>query len=105
MAETQRRAAIIAGLRTPFCRAGTDFAQLDVLDLARAVTVELLQRLGLDPAGVDHVIYGNVTRPVQYTNLARELVLAAGLPSATPGRHRHPGVRLGRARRSPTPPT
>jgi len=79
-----RRAAIVAGLRTPFVRAGTDFAQLDVLDLARAVTVELLLRTGLDPSHVDHVIYGNVTRPVQYTNLARELVLAAGLPKRTP---------------------
>src|ERR1700720_4710457 len=79
-----RRAAIVAGLRTPFVKAGTDFAQLDVLDLARAVTVELLLRTGLDPGDVDHVIYGNVTRPVQYTNLARELVLAAGLAKRTP---------------------
>src|SRR5438874_5561799 len=78
-----RRAAVVAGLRTPFVRAGTDFAQLDVLELARSVTVELLQRSGLDPASVDHVIYGNVTRPVQYSNLARELVLAAGLPKST----------------------
>jgi acetyl-CoA acyltransferase len=65
-------------------RAGTDFAQLDVLELARSVTVELLQRSNLDPKLVDHVIYGNVTRPVQYANLARELVLAAGLPKTTP---------------------
>src|SRR3984893_15608690 len=79
-----RRATLVAGLRTPFVRAGTDFAQLDVLDLARAVTVELVQRSGLDPNQVDHVIYGNGTRPVQYTNLARELVLAAGLPKRTP---------------------
>src|SRR5436309_12612136 len=78
------RAAIVAGLRTPFVRAGTDFAQLDVLELARSVTVELLQRCGLDAASVDHVIYGNVTRPVQYSNLARELALAAGLPKTTP---------------------
>src|SRR5437660_9880570 len=79
-----RRADVVARLRTPFVRAGTDFAQLDVLELARSVTVELLQRSGLDPASVDHVIYGNVTRPVQYSNLARELVLAAGLPKSTP---------------------
>ena len=78
------RAAIVAGLRTPFVRAGSEFAQLDVLELARAVTVELLQRLALDPREVDHVIYGNVTRPVQYSNLARELVLATGLPKSTP---------------------
>src|SRR6266571_3809969 len=79
-----RRAAIVAGLRTPFIRAGTDFAQLDVLELARSVTVELLLRSGLDANDVDHVIYGNVTRPVQYSNIARELVLAAGLPKSTP---------------------
>src|SRR3982074_2805833 len=79
-----RRAVIVAGLRTPFVRAGTDFAELDVLDLARAVTVELLQRTGLDSRSVDHVIYGHVVRPAQDTNLARELVLAAGLPKRTP---------------------
>src|SRR2546423_9367952 len=81
---SRTRAAIVAGLRTPFVRAGSDFAQLDVLELARSVSVELLQRIGLDPKEVDHVIYGNVTRPVQYSNIARELVLAAGLPKNTP---------------------
>lgn len=79
-----RRAAIVAGWRTPFLKAGSDFATLDVLDLARAVIVELLQRSGVEPSDVDHVIYGNVTRPVQYSNLARELVMAAGLPKGTP---------------------
>ena len=78
------RAAIVAGLRTPFLRAGTEFAQLDVLELARSVTLELIQRTELDPKLVDHLIYGNVIRPVQYANLARELVLALGLPKTTP---------------------
>jgi len=78
------RAAIVAGLRTPFVRAGTELAQLDLLELARSVTSELLQRTNTDPATVEHLIYGNVSRPVQYSNLARELVLAAGLPKDTP---------------------
>jgi acetyl-CoA acyltransferase len=78
-----RRAAVVAGVRTPFVRAGTAFAQLDVLELARAATTELLARMELDPALVDHVIYGNVMRPVKYSNLARELVLATGLPKRT----------------------
>src|SRR6202048_1341993 len=84
MFTSERRAVIVAGLRTPFVKAGPDFAPLGVLDLARAGPVELMQRSGVDPSQVDHVIYGNVTRPVQYTNLARELVLAAGLPKRTP---------------------
>src|SRR5437764_13448942 len=79
-----RRAAIIAGVRTPFVRAGTSFAALDLLDLARAATVELLARTELDPRTIDHLIYGNVMRPVKYSNLARELVLAAGLPRSIP---------------------
>src|SRR5260370_6033427 len=79
-----RRAAIVAGLRTPFLKAGSALAQLDVLELARSVTVELLQRSVISPSDVDHVIYGNVTRPVHYSNIARELVLAAGLPRQTP---------------------
>jgi acetyl-CoA acyltransferase len=84
MTATPRRAAIVAGLRTPFLRAGTDFAQLDVLELARSATVELIQRSGLRPKDIEHVIYGNVVRPVHYSNLARELVLAANLPKSTP---------------------
>jgi acetyl-CoA acyltransferase len=79
-----RRAAIVAGVRTPFVRAGTSFAELDLLDLARAATVELLARTDLEPGAVDHVVYGNVVRPVKYSNLARELVLAAGLPRSIP---------------------
>ncbi len=79
-----RRTAIVDGYRTPFVKAGTDFAQLDVLDLARAVTVELLERANLDPGEVSELIYGNVSRPVKYHNLARELVLAAGLPRRVP---------------------
>ncbi len=79
-----RRASVVAGFRTPFIRAGTDFATLDALDLARAVTVELIERTNLDPATVDAVIWGNVARPVKYHNLARELVLAANLPPRVP---------------------
>jgi acetyl-CoA acyltransferase len=79
-----RRAAVVAGVRTPFVRAGTAFARLDLLDLARAATTELLARTELDPSQVDHVIYGNVMRPVKYSNLAREVVLATGLPRHIP---------------------
>ena len=79
-----RRAAVVGGVRTPFVRAGTAFAQLDLLDLARAAITELLARTELDPKHVDHVVYGNVMRPVKYSNLARELVLATGLPRRIP---------------------
>lgn len=81
---TSTRAVIVEGRRTPFIKAGTDFEPLDVLDLARAATVELLAALELDPRHVDAVILGNVARPVKYHNLAREVVLSTEIPRRAP---------------------
>ena len=78
------RALILGGARTPFVRAGTDFAELDVLDLARAATTEALARTEIDPGQVDEVIFGNVARPVAYHNLAREVVLSLSMPTRIP---------------------
>jgi acetyl-CoA acyltransferase len=78
------RVLILGGARTPFVRAGTDFAELDVLDLARAATAEALARTELDPGQVDEVIFGNVARPVAYHNLAREVVLSLSMPARIP---------------------
>ena len=78
------RAVIVGGFRTPFVRAGTVFARLDVLDLAKAATGEALARTEIDPAIVDEVVYGNVSRPVAYHNLAREIVIALDLPRGIP---------------------
>lgn len=79
-----RRAAIIEGRRTPFTKAGTEQADLDVLDLGRTAVVEVLQRSELDPGQVDQIIFGNVSRPVKYHNLAREIGLASGIPLTAP---------------------
>jgi acetyl-CoA acyltransferase len=78
------RAAILGGARTPFVRAGTAFAELDVLDLARAATAEALARTEVDARDVDEVIFGNVARPVAYHNLAREVVLSLSMPAQIP---------------------
>ncbi len=79
-----RRAVVVGGWRTPFVKAGTDFARLDVLDLAKAATGEALARAELVPKDVDEIVYGNVSRPVAYHNLAREIVLALDLPRGIP---------------------
>jgi acetyl-CoA acyltransferase len=77
-----RRAVIAGGWRTPFVRAGTDLATADVLDMGTVATSETLARTETDPATVDEIIYGNVSRPVAYHNLAREIVLALDLPKS-----------------------
>jgi acetyl-CoA acyltransferase len=82
--ERTKQAAIVEGRRTPFIKAGTAFVDLDVFDLGRAAAVEVLQRSEIDPAEVDQIIFGNVSRPVKYHNLAREIGLATGVPRSTP---------------------
>jgi len=77
-----QRAVIAGGYRTPFVRAGTALADADVLELATAATAETLARTETAPATVDEVVYGNVSRPVAYHNLAREVVLALDLPTS-----------------------
>jgi acetyl-CoA acyltransferase len=77
-----RRAVIAGGWRTPFVRAGTDLADADVLELATVATAETLARTETRTSSVDQVIYGNVSRPVAYHNLAREIVLALDLPTS-----------------------
>jgi acetyl-CoA acyltransferase len=80
-----RRVAIVDGLRTPFSRAMTAFADMSSLELAVAASTELLERLELPYETVDEVIMGTVIAATNAPNLARELVLALGLPRRIPG--------------------
>jgi acetyl-CoA acyltransferase len=75
-----RRAAVVAGLRTPFVKAGTDFASLGAIDLAALVVNELLVRSGLPGDEVDLVTFGQVVPSTTATLIAREVVLRTQLP-------------------------
>ncbi|HLJ69067.1 MAG TPA: acetyl-CoA C-acyltransferase [Chloroflexota bacterium] len=79
-----KQAAIVEGRRTPFVKAGTVFAGLDVFDLGRTAAVETVQRSEIDPAEIDQIVFGNVSRPVRHHNLAREIGLTSGLTRTTP---------------------
>ncbi len=75
-----RRVAIVRGLRTPFVKAGSVFGRLTALDLGRLVVQELVQRADLDPNEIDQVVFGQVIPTLTAPSIAREVVLAAGLP-------------------------
>ena len=75
---------IIAGVRTPFCRAGADFDALTAADLGRHACAALLLRTGIDPATIDEVIFGCVAQPADSANLARVIALRAGVPESVP---------------------
>jgi acetyl-CoA acyltransferase len=75
-----RRVAIVAGLRTPFCKAGTEFGRLTSLDLSKVVVLELVNRTEIDPKEIDALVWGNVVPTVAAPNVGREIVLSTSLP-------------------------
>jgi len=75
-----RRVAIVRGLRTPFVKAGSVFGRLTALDLGRLVVQELVQRAELDPNEINQLVFGQVIPTLTAPSIAREVVIAAGLP-------------------------
>src|SRR5689334_2808640 len=75
-----RRAAVVAGLRTPFVKAGTDFNDLSAVDLAALVVNELVARSGVSPKEFDSVVFGQVVPSSTVTLIGREVVLRTQLP-------------------------
>ncbi len=79
-----RRVAVIAGCRTPFCKAGTALKDARAVDLARLAARELLHRTELDPVEVDQVIWGQVVPSALVPNVAREVSLLPQFPKEIP---------------------
>ncbi len=78
------RLVIVDGVRTPFCKAGTELATLGAEELGRIAVSALLARTALDPALVDQVIFGCVAQPADAANVARIIALRAGIPESVP---------------------
>jgi len=76
------RVAVVAGLRTPFAKQWSAYREVSALDLANIVVSELLQRVDLDPNEIQQVVYGQVVPSVEAPNIAREIVLATGMPKS-----------------------
>jgi acetyl-CoA acyltransferase len=75
-----RRVAIVAGVRTPFARAGTAFKDMTAIDLGKRCVAELIQRTDLDGEDVEAIVYGTVVPSVIAPNIAREVSLMPMLP-------------------------
>lgn len=75
---------ILAGVRTPFSRAGTTLSEFDAVELGRAAVAGLLTKTGLDPALVDETLMGCVGQPADAMNIARVIALRAGIPEDKP---------------------
>jgi acetyl-CoA acyltransferase len=79
-----RRVAVIQGCRTPFARAGSELARMSGVQLGTVAVRELLNRAELDPALVEHLVFGTVVPSIPAPNVSREVSLEAGLPHSVP---------------------
>ncbi|MFI5232424.1 MAG: acetyl-CoA C-acyltransferase FadI [Gemmatimonadales bacterium] len=77
---TRRRVAIVAGVRTPFAKAGTDLRHISAIDLGKMAVSELVHRSGVDPAAIDLLVFGTVVPNVLAPNIAREVSLMSLFP-------------------------
>ena len=85
MAGTLRRIGIVGGVRTPFCRSNTLYADLSNLDLMTAALNGLVDKYRLKGVHIDEVVGGAVVTPSKDFNLTREAVLGTKLAPSTPG--------------------
>src|SRR5690606_22086178 len=85
MTQTLRRVAVLGGVRIPFCRSNTLYADLSNLDMMTATLNGLVEKFRLQGAHIDQVVGGAVVTHSRDWNLAREAVLGTELAPSTPG--------------------
>ena len=79
-----KRVAILGGVRIPFARAGTAYAQAGNQDMLTAALKGLVEKYDLRNARLGEVAAGAVIKHSRDWNLARESMLGAGLHPTTP---------------------
>ena len=79
-----RKPVFVDGTRIPFALSGTTYSSLMAVDLARLALKGLLVKTAVPHALLDAVVMGTVIQESRTSNIAREAVLAAGLPDALP---------------------
>lgn len=84
MATKLRRVAIVGGVRIPFCRAHTAYAERSNQDMMTATLAGLVEKYGLAGEVLGDVALGAVIKHSRDFNLARESTLSSGLSPRTP---------------------
>lgn len=72
--------AIVAGVRTPFARAGTVFKSMSAIELGKLCVAELIQRTNLSGAEIQMLVFGTVVPDILAPNIAREIALMPLMP-------------------------
>ncbi len=85
MENTHRRVGVIGGVRIPFCRNNTAYADVGNFGMSVKVLGALVERFGLHGVELGEVALGAVIKHAADWNLAREALLSSGLAPTTPG--------------------
>jgi acetyl-CoA C-acetyltransferase len=85
MAQGLRRVGVIGGVRIPFCRSNTLYADRSNLEMMTAVLNGLADKYALSGVHIDEAVGGAVVSHSRDWNLAREAVLGSKLAATTPG--------------------
>lgn len=83
-ADDDRLPVLIAGARTAFLESAGLYSPLLSCELGAQAIGSLLRKVDFDPAELGLVVMGTVLHEINTTNVARECMLAAGLPSRVP---------------------
>jgi acetyl-CoA C-acetyltransferase len=73
------RSVLIGGARTPFGKLGGGLAPLTAVQLGQKALAANIERASVDPAQVEHVIFGHVLQGGAGQNPARQVALGTGL--------------------------
>ncbi len=79
-----------SGVRTPFTKVDGALSQLDAIALSVPVAQAMVQ--GLTGAAPDFAVWGTVVPNLTWSNVAREVLMDAGLPPSNPGIRHHHGL-------------
>lgn len=80
----ERVPVLAGGVRTPFLRTAGAYGDLMSYELAAKAIGGLVERTSIDPRVLGMVVMGTVVHETNTTNVAREAMLAAGVPSTVP---------------------
>jgi acetyl-CoA C-acetyltransferase len=83
MTSMNSKAVVLAAARTPFGRLGGTLAPLEATTLGAAAVVAALERAGVDPAEIEHIVMGQVLQAGAGQNPARQVGFKSGLAKTT----------------------
>ncbi|MFC2105866.1 acetyl-CoA C-acetyltransferase [Candidatus Bipolaricaulota bacterium] len=79
-----RDVVIVSAVRTAIGKLGGALTDVPAVELGRLVAVEAIRRAAIAPDQVDEVLIGHALQAGAGSNLARQVLLQAGIPHAVP---------------------